>query len=240
MYGWRAKIAFMLPSSCTVFEQEFLAITAGLEGVIGCPARLLIEDTDDAGLSAMNKGIELAARQLATTAPDVVVYMCTSGSFKDGRDGNEAIKEQLRSITGCGRVTTTSEAVVEGMKTLGLRRVAMLTPYDEDLTRKEIDYLQLNGIMVSDYRNRDIQDNLARGSIPLEESLRYALDLDHAAADGLFLSCANVPAIQIVEALEERTGRPVVTSSQATVWKSLRLAGIGEPVAGYGALLRDS
>lgn len=240
MYGWRAKIAFMLPSSCTVFEQEFLAITAGLEGVIGCPARLLIEDTDDAGLSAMNEGIGLAARQLATTAPDVVVYMCTSGSFKDGRDGNEAIKEQLRGITGCGRVTTTSEAVVEAMKTLGLRRVAMLTPYDEDITRKEIDYLQLNGITVSDYRNRDIQDNLDRGSIPLEESLRYALELDHATADGLFLSCANVPAIQIVETLEERTGRPVVTSSQATVWKSLRMAGISEPVAGYGALLRDN
>ena len=36
MYGWRAKIAYMIPSSCTVFEQEFLAMTAGLEGVIGC------------------------------------------------------------------------------------------------------------------------------------------------------------------------------------------------------------
>ena len=46
MYGWRAKIAFMLPSSCTVFEQEFLKITAGLEGVIGCPTRLMMENTD--------------------------------------------------------------------------------------------------------------------------------------------------------------------------------------------------
>ena len=46
MYGWKAKIGFMLPSSCTVFEQEFLRVTHGLEGVIGCSARLLIEGTD--------------------------------------------------------------------------------------------------------------------------------------------------------------------------------------------------
>jgi len=239
MYGSRAKIAFMLPSSCTVFEQEFLAMTAGLDGVIGIPARLLIEDTDVAGLSAMNDGIDLAARQLATTAPDVVVYMCTSGSFKDGQDGNEGIKDRLRDITGCARVTTTSEAVVEAMHALGLRRVVMLTPYDEDITRREIDFLGHHGVAVKDHHYRDIEDNLDRGSIPPQDSLRHALDLDHVSADAVFLSCANVPAIQVIETLEEHTGKPVVTSSQATVWKSLRLAGVDDAIAGYGALPRD-
>ena len=238
MYGGRAKIAFMLPSSCTVFEQEFLQITAGLDGVIGCPARLLITQTDAAGLADMNDGIDLAAGQLATVGPDVVVYMCTSGSFKDGQDGNQAIKERLRGLTGCPDVTTTSEAVVDAMKALGLRRVVMLTPYNEDLTRREIDFLGLHAVAVSDFHFRDIEDNLDRGSVLPEESLRYALELDYTEADGIFLSCANVRAIEVIDTLEERTGRPVVTSSQATVWKALRLAGVSEPIMGYGALLR--
>ena len=239
MYGARAKIAFMLPSSCTVFEQEFLRMTAGLEGVIGVPARLLIESTDLDGLAEMNAGIDLAARQLATTRPDVAVYMCTSGSFKDGQDGSEAIKDRLRGIIAGAGVTTTSEAVVEAMKALGMRSVAMLTPYDKETTEREIDFLGWHGIAVTDYTFRDIEDNLDRGSVPPEESLRFAMELDPSDADGMFLSCANVPAIEIIDELELQIGMPVVTSSQATIWKALRLAGLSDPIEGFGRLLRE-
>ena len=239
MYGWRAKIAYMIPSSCTVFEQEFLAMTAGLEGVIGCPTRLLIESTDANGMHQMNQAIDLAARELATVAPDAVVYMCTNGSFVDGRDGNQAIKDSLQNITGCHDVTTTSEAVIEALKALGIGRVAMLTPYNEDITQREVDFLAAHDIAVTDFQFRDIQDNLDRGSVPPEETFRHATKLDWEAADGIFLSCANIRVIEIIDSLEALARRPVVTSSQATTWKALRLAGVTEPIPGYGALLRD-
>ena len=108
-----------------------------------------------------------------------------------GRDGDEEIKERLRKITGCPSVTTTSEAVVEAMNVLGLRRVAMLTPYNEDITRREIEYFASHEITVSDFAFRDIEDNLGRGSVPPEESFRHAVELDHGVADGTFLSCAE-------------------------------------------------
>ena len=85
----------------------------------------------------MNEGIDLAARQLATTKPDVAVYMCTSGSFKDGQDGNDAIKSRLAALIPGVRTMTTSEAVVRGIQAHGMKRVVMTTPYDEDLTRRE-------------------------------------------------------------------------------------------------------
>ena len=239
MYGWRAKIAYMLPSSCTVFEQEFLKVTAGLDGVIGCPTRLLIDGTDADGMAQMNEGIDLAARQLATTAPDVLVYMCTAGSFAGGQAGNQAIKDRLRTITGCPQVATTSEAVVEALKGLGVRRVAMLTPYDDDVTGREVDFLGYHEIAVTDFTNLDIEDNLDRGSVTPEQSFRSATALDHQGADGLFLSCGNIRSIEIIASLEAHTDRPVVTSAQATIWKALRLAGVTEPIDGYGSLLRD-
>ena len=118
-YGSRAKIAFMLPSSCLAFEQEFLKVTDSLDGVIGIPARLLLGYTDADALNGMNEGIDLAARQLATTSPDVAIYMCTSGSFKDGQDGNQAIKDRLAELVPGAKTMTTSEAIVRGIKALG-------------------------------------------------------------------------------------------------------------------------
>jgi len=72
MYGWRATLGFIVPSSCLVFEQEFARLTRTLDGVIGVPARLLITACDAEGLRAMNEQINLAAAQLATCDPDLV------------------------------------------------------------------------------------------------------------------------------------------------------------------------
>ena len=238
-YGSRAKIAFMLPSSCLAFEQEFLKATASLDGVIGIPARLLLGHTDADALTGMNEGIDLAARQLATTGPDVAVYMCTSGSFKDGQDGNQTIKDRLAELVPGAKTMTTSEAIVRGIEAFGMKRVVMTTPYNEDLTSREVEFLACHGVTVTGFDFRDIEDNLDRGDLPAGEWLKSAKALDYSGADGFFLSCGNVRTLDIIDTLEAETGLPVVTSTQATIWMALRLAGIDDPIPGFGALLRE-
>ena len=238
-YGSRAKIAFMLPSSCLAFEQEFLKVTDSLDGVIGIPARLLLGYTDADALTGMNEGIDLAARQLATTSPDVAIYMCTSGSFKDGQDGNQAIKDRLAELVPGAKTMTTSEAIVRGIEAFGMRRVVMTTPYDEDLTNREVEFLAHHGVTVTDFHFRDIEDNLDRGDLPAGEWLKYAKGLDYSGVDGFFLSCGNVRTLDIVDTLERESGLPVVSSTQATIWMALRLAGIDDRIPGFGALLRE-
>ena len=238
-YGSRAKIAFMLPSSCLAFEQEFLKVTDSLDGVIGIPARLLLGYTDADSLTGMNEGIDLAARQLATTSPDVAVYMCTSGSFKDGQDGNQAIKDRLAELVPGAKTMTTSEAIVRGIEAFGMRRVVMTTPYDEDLTNREVEFLAYHGVTVTGFDFRDIEDNLDRGDLPATEWLKYAKALDYSEVDGFFLSCGNVRTLDILDTLEAESGLPVVSSTQATIWMALRLAGIDDRIPGFGALLRE-
>ncbi len=238
-YGSRAKIAFMLPSSCLAFEQEFLKATASLDGVIGIPARLLLGFTDADALTGMNEGIDLAARQLATTSPDVAIYMCTSGSFKDGQDGNQAIKDRLAELVPGAKTMTTSEAIVRGIQTFGMKRVVMTTPYDQDLTSREVEFLAHHGVTVTDFNFLDIEDNLDRGDLPADEWLKHAKGLDYADVDGFFLSCGNVRTLDILDTLEAESGLPVVSSTQATIWMALRLAGIDEPIPGFGALMRE-
>ena len=238
-YGSRAKIAFMLPSSCLAFEQEFLKVTDSLDGVIGIPARLLLGYTGADALTGMNEGIDLAARQLATTSPDVAIYMCTSGSFKDGQDGNQAIKDRLAELVPGAKTMTTSEAIVRGIEAFGMRRVVMTTPYDEDLTNREVEFLAYHGVTVTGFDSRDIEDNLDRGDLPATEWLKYAKALDYSEVDGFFLSCGNVRTLDILDTLEAESGLPVVSSTQATIWMALRLAGIDDRIPGFGALLRE-
>jgi maleate isomerase len=239
MYGWRSTIGFMLPSSCLVFEQEFSRITRGLEGVIGISARLLITECDASGLTAMNDHMDLAAQQLATCNPDLMVYMCTSGSFMEGIRGENAIRDRLVQLTGLPAITT-SQAVLAALKQLQLKRVVMLTPYDEDLTRREIAWLKENDIEVADFHFRNIPDNLSRGAQSPEESFRIVSRLKWCEADGVFLSCANVRNLEIIETLEMHTGKPVVTSTVATTWLALRTTGVREPIEGYGRLLSEA
>lgn len=237
MYGWRAKIGFMLPSSCTVFEPEFIKITSGLDGVIGCAARLLIETTDAEGLQGMNQQTEMAARELATIDPDVVVYMCTSGSFLEGRKGEKEIRQKIKSITNC-RVISTTQAVVEALKQFHAKSIVMLTPYNEDITLREVNYLKSVGIEVLDYRYRDIEDNLDRGAQTPEVTFYHARKLNFGEAEAIFLSCGNIRTLEIIPILEQHTGKPVVASSPATTWLALREAGIQDPVEGFGRLLK--
>ena len=100
------KLGFIIPSSCTAFEFELAKLSSQISTIIGCVSRLLITDTNEDGLNQMNKGIELAAKQLATINPDVINYVCTSGSFKDGYNGNNNIKKLLKKYCKSSKVTT--------------------------------------------------------------------------------------------------------------------------------------
>jgi maleate isomerase len=72
-----------------------------------------------------------------------------------------------------------------------------------------------------------------------EKILDFALRSWDPASDGIIIACLNFRSHPIIEELEARTGRPVVTSTQATLWHVLRLAGVPTPIVGYGRLLRE-
>lgn len=235
MYGWRATIGFMVPSSCTVYEPEFNKIVRDLDGVLGCASRLLIESTDAEGLQCMNQQIEKAAQELATINPDVVAYVCTSGSFIEGNQGDQHIRQQIHAITGSPTVST-SQAVVAALRQVGGNRIVMLTPYNRDVTLQEVNYLEAMGIEVVDYHYRDIEDNLDRGAQMPEVTFYHARKLDFESADAIFLSCGNIRTLEIIPLLEQHTGKPVISSSQATTWLALRQAGVQEAIADLGWL----
>lgn len=236
MYGHQAVVGIMLPSSCTVYEQEFLKITSGIDGLIGCPTRMRLLSCDAQGLIDMNDYIVKATEELSTLDPDLIVYMCTSGSFVGGFNGEEQIRKQISDISNAPTMTT-SQAVVDALDELDLTAISMWTPYDLDVTEREIDYLAANGIEVLDFGYGDIPDNLDRGRQTPEETYARVMELDASNADGVLISCGNIRSIEVLDKLEDDLGIPVISASQATTWLALRKVGITSCIEGFGSLL---
>ncbi|PYN75041.1 MAG: hypothetical protein DMD96_28625 [Candidatus Rokuibacteriota bacterium] len=69
-----------------------------------------------------------------------------------------------------------------------------------------------------------------------ERAYRLAREADVPRADAVLLSGTGLPTVGILELLERDLGKPVISSNQASLWRALRLAGVREPITGFGRL----
>ncbi|MCK4438234.1 maleate cis-trans isomerase, partial [Candidatus Bathyarchaeota archaeon] len=109
--------------------------------------------------------------------------------------------------------------------------------YTDVLNGLEIEFLEAHGLEVSSIRGLGLLSNLEIGRTAGEVVEELAGDVAEGA-DVIFISCTNLPAVGLIEKLEEELGRPVVTSNQASLWAALRDSGV-KGITGYGELLRD-
>ena len=226
MYGWRGRIGIIIPSSNTTCEPELQAMAP--DGVSVHAARVFnpevkSEAEKEAAILQMNKEIERAAREVASVEPAVIVYGCTTGSFLRGPGSDQEVEEKITSATGIQALTTTT-AVVEAIKVLGLKKIAMATPYTSGTACKERDFLEkvIPGLTVVMEKNLEIVSNLARGRLFPFTAYQAVREIVTSEVDGMFISCTNWRTIEIIDAVERDLGRPVVTSNQASLWLGLR------------------
>ncbi len=236
MYGWRARIGLIIPSSNTTMEPEFWKMAP--EGVSIHSARMrLIEVTPEA-LSEMHKDLMHAAQLLSDTNVDIIVFGCTSGSFLEGLGFDKQISDEIKSNVGVEAITT-STAVIDALKELELRKIVLATPYIEEINKKEVKFLEDNGIKVLKYKGLGILKNTEIGAQTPDVAYRLAKEVYVSEADGVFISCTNFRTIEILDVLEQDLGVPVISSNQATMWKTLKTLGIREKYESFGTLLRD-
>jgi maleate cis-trans isomerase len=84
-----------------------------------------------------------------------------------------------------------------------MSKIGMTTPYNRDVTEREIEFLKTNKVRVMDYQYWDIVENLDRGALHPERVFSYAKRLNTANADGIFISCANIRSIEIISRLKK-------------------------------------
>jgi len=228
------RLGILIPSSNTTMEVEFREMLPG--GFSVHAARMRLREVTVEGLEEMEREAEYEAIKLRDAGVDVIGYGCTSGSLIRGPGHDEMLERRIEEVSGRPAVAT-SGAVLRALRALNVRRVAVATPYIDEINEKEIHFLESNGFDVVDLRALKLRDNLEIGRVSADRLISLVEGLDHRGADGIFISCTNLPTIGVIGLLERRLEKPVFSSITATLWAMLRKAGSDVRIDGYGRLL---
>lgn len=187
-------------------------------------------------LNAVGKDI---AESLGGLMPDdrldVVAFGCTSATMALGED---LVRDQIHAVKPGLPATNPISAALRGLDLLKCRRIALLTPYIGEVNHMVQDYLASKGVILVRTGFFNLADDGERSRVRAEayDMAADALALDEGV-DALFISCTALRTCSVVERLEQRIGKPVVTSNQALAWDALRKAGHTAPLAGRGRLM---
>ena len=228
MYGTAGRIGLMVPSVNTVAEPEFARMVPADVGVYAARMRNARADTADS--KAMLAHVERAADELGSARVEVLAFACTASSFVSGDQGEAVLRRRMEAASGVPAVTT-SGAVAAALRHFGAHRVAVATPYIDELNRLERSYLEAEGFEVTAMAGMGILDAFDIGKVSPAETGRFvrsAVGQAAAKADALFISCTNLRAIEALPGLAGELGRPTISSNSATCWSSLRALGLGE------------
>jgi maleate isomerase len=226
MYGSRARIGRINPSPETVGDEEWRRLMP--DGVIVVSTRMFIERVDPEGLTTMVTDVERAARELATARPNVILMAGTAGAFNGGLNFDLELSHRIERASGGVPGTTTMSAVLEALAALQIRKVAVATSYIPPVDDALAAVLAGSGIEVTAIKGMNILKSIDMGDVQPEATYEFAHDVFKAApqADGYFISCGNLRALEAIARLEADFGKPVITSNQAGLWHALRLSGV--------------
>lgn len=237
----RKRIGVMVPSTNTTCEADFQLTLPREFTVHGQRLWMTNEGTGDEAYVRMNAEIESGARYLATAHVDVIVYGCTTGSFYKGPGWDTEMLEVIRREAGVPAVAT-SPSVVEALRFFGVRRISVATPYPEWNNRRLRAYLEAQGFEVLNVDGEP--EAAAAGNQGINDQdpqsvVEFASRVCRPEADALLCSCTAWRSVEAVAAIEARTGKPVVTSNQSTIWTALRALRVSGSIAGFGRLLES-
>lgn len=238
MIGWRARLGLMVPSINVTMEHEFNLMAP--EGVSVHCARLAVTDDvlgevhqlDKNNIDKSNETVPKAQIELQHAEVDVIGIGSTAGGWVLGLEADMKLIERIKEKVNIP-VTTATIAVMEAIQKLGMRRIVVATPYVEVSNQKGKEFLEANGFDVLAMETiGELAHTVSPGRV-----YRFAKRLFVPEADGIFISCTDFRSIEILEALENDIGKPVVSSNQALMWKMLQLARVHGNIKGFGKLL---
>ncbi|MEV1021016.1 Asp/Glu racemase [Streptomyces sp. NPDC050264] len=163
--------------------------------------------------------------ELVRCGAEAVAYLCTACSFAGGVTGERALREAILSY-GARQALTTSGAVVDALRAVGARRIAVVHPYQEPVDRLLAAYLAATGFDVVALTALGLGTVEDVYTVAEQQVVDTVVKGDHPRADAVFISCTSLPTYDALPRLEERLGKPVISANQATAWALLDAVGL--------------
>ena len=177
------------------------------------------------------------AGDLASNGAQAVSLMGTSLSFYRGAAFNAQLEAAMAARTGLP-CTTMSNAILRGLRELGLRRVAVATAYIDEVNERLLAYLDASDVVATTVKGLGVTGVEAVSRVSTETLVALCEEVWRAApaSDGILLSCGGLLTLDAIEIVEGRLGVPVVSSSPAGFWDAMRTAGLDSRRPGQGRL----
>tara|TARA_B100000965_G_scaffold334967_1_gene300641 strand:+ start:20 stop:766 length:747 start_codon:yes stop_codon:yes gene_type:complete len=164
---------------------------------------------------------------------DCVVYGCTSGTIAAGYD---SIEKKIKKAKPDAEVTTPSTSSIKALKKFNLNKIAIFTPYPKKLNDKVIEFFKNENFEITSNSYFDIASDIDIGKVDPDYLYDVLSKMDLKGADALFISCTALPALSIIDKLEKKIGKIVLSSNQTLIWDTLEKIGKNDSISGFGKL----
>ncbi|BCH19097.1 maleate cis-trans isomerase family protein [Mesorhizobium sp. L-2-11] len=233
----KAKLGFVLLAMEQTIEEDMFKLAPHGVGVHFQRAPMA-NKVDVETLSAMASGIGDAASLIVPEVQlDVICYACTSGSVVIGED--KVFAELTRGAPGA-KPTSIISGVMRALKAMNARKITVATPYVDPVNEIERVYMEERGFEILNIQGLNIENDEDMVRVTPDYIYEFAKQVDRADSDAIFISCGALRSVDIIQALEAESGKPVITSNQAMIWDCLRLAGVNDRSDKYGRLFKEN
>ncbi|MCA0450332.1 MAG: Asp/Glu racemase [Proteobacteria bacterium] len=216
--------------------------TIGRERFTFHSSRMRMKHVTKEELTKMDADSDRCALELSDARVDVMGYACLVAIMSMGLGYHTASEQRLKKVTAENGapvpVVTSAGALIDGLRAIGAKRVALVAPYMKPLTETVVNYVRNEGIDVADWRALEIPNNLDVAAHDPMRLPKIVGEMRTNDVDAVVLSaCVQMPSLPAVAMVEARTGKPVITAAIATAWQMLRSIGVETRAPGGGTLL---
>jgi arylmalonate decarboxylase len=191
-----------------------------------------------AGYDQVLERIAPFAKSLADQGAQAIVLMGTSLSFYKGAAFNRELTQRITQASG-RPATTMSTAVIEGLRSVGGRRLAVATAYEDEVNRRLQTFLHEEGFEVLAIKGLGIEKVEDIRNVTQDGLLKFSAGVAASApgAEALLVSCGGLRTLDLIAPLEQQCRIPVVSSLPHALRAGVRLVGLSGRVPGHGKLL---
>ena len=168
---------------------------------------------------------------------DCVVYGCTSGTIAAGHD---SIEKKIKLAKPEAKVTTPSTAAITALKKLDIKKISIFTPYPKKLNNEVVDFFKNEKFEITSNSYFDIESDIDIGKVDPDYLYDVLINMEHKDADALFVSCTALPVLSIIDKLEKKINKFVLSSNQALIWDTLEKIGKNNSINGFGKLFSSN
>ena len=168
---------------------------------------------------------------------DCVAYGCTSGTIAAGY---KSIFEKVNLVKPNTKVTTPITSALNALKALGINNLSIFTPYTDEINQSVINYFKIEGgIEILELSYFDIASDLEIGKVDPQHLFETLSKIDLSKSDALFVSCTALPVLSVIDELEKKINKVVLSSNQTLIWDTLKEINYNNKVEGFGELFNN-